>query len=130
MRSNPPQHPRSSNTLSPSPSLFCFFTSLHFSLISLFSFPLFFLSLYFFFLSFFPDPPSFSFVLSNLFFWSSFLLFLLFFAFVCVCVCVYPVCMCVRHDDLAIPCVSANDNVKHTKSNLRYDNKINKMKQI
>jgi len=29
---------------------------------------------------------------------------------------------------LAIPCVSANDNVKHTKSNIRYDNKINKMK--
>ena len=27
---------------------------------------------------------------------------------------------------LAIPCVSANDNVKHTKSNIRYDNKINK----
>jgi len=24
---------------------------------------------------------------------------------------------------LAIPCVSANDNVKHTKSNIRYDNK-------
>ena len=27
---------------------------------------------------------------------------------------------------LVIPCVSANDNVKHTKSNIRYDNKINK----
>jgi len=31
---------------------------------------------------------------------------------------------------LANKCVSANDNVKHTKSNIRYDNKINKMKQI
>jgi len=31
---------------------------------------------------------------------------------------------------LAIPCVSADDNVKHTKSNIRYDNKINKMKQM
>jgi len=29
---------------------------------------------------------------------------------------------------LAILCVSANDNVKHTKSNIGYDNKINKMK--
>jgi len=37
---------------------------------------------------------------------------------VCVPVCVYPVCMCVRI--LAIPCVSADDNVKHTKSNIRY----------
>jgi len=27
---------------------------------------------------------------------------------------------------LAIPCVSAKDNVKYTKSNIRYDNKINK----
>jgi len=27
---------------------------------------------------------------------------------------------------LAIPCVLANDNVKYTKSNIRYDNKINK----
>jgi len=27
---------------------------------------------------------------------------------------------------LAIPCVSTNDNVKHTKPNIRYDNKINK----
>jgi len=26
---------------------------------------------------------------------------------------------------LAIPCVSADHNVKHTKSNIRYDNKIN-----
>jgi len=26
--------------------------------------------------------------------------------------------------------VSADDNVKHTKSNIRYDNKINKMKQM
>ena len=27
---------------------------------------------------------------------------------------------------LAIPCVSANDNVKHIKSNIRYDNEMNK----
>ena len=27
---------------------------------------------------------------------------------------------------LAMPCVWANDNVKHTKSIIRYDNKINK----
>jgi len=27
---------------------------------------------------------------------------------------------------LAIPRVSADDNIKHTKSNIRYDNKINK----
>ena len=27
---------------------------------------------------------------------------------------------------LAIPCVSANDNVKHKNINIRYDNKINK----
>ena len=27
---------------------------------------------------------------------------------------------------LAIPCVSANDNVKHTTSNIRYENKVNK----
>ena len=25
---------------------------------------------------------------------------------------------------VAIPCVSANDNVKHTKSNIRYDNNL------
>ena len=31
---------------------------------------------------------------------------------------------------LAIPCVSADDNVKHTKSNIRYDNKIDKMKYM
>jgi len=42
------------------------------------------------------------------------------FFLVCACVCVSMyVCACV-------PCVSANDNVKHTKSNIRYDNKINK----
>ena len=44
--------------------------------------------------------------------------------FVCVRVCVY-LCMYVRAY-LAIPCVSANDNVKHTTSNIRYDNKMNK----
>jgi len=45
---------------------------------------------------------------------------------VCVCVCVY-LCMYVRAY-LAIPCVPANGNIKHTKSNIRYDNKTNKMK--
>jgi len=46
----------------------------------------------------------------------------------CVCVCVY-LRMYVRAY-LAIPCVSANDNVKHMKSNIRYvfDKKINTMK--
>jgi len=55
---------------------------------------------------------------------SSFVFFLFFFGFLCVRVCVY-LCMYVRAY-LAIPCVSANDNVKHTKSNIRYENKINK----
>ena len=50
------------------------------------------------------------------------------FLFLCVRVCVY-FCMCVRAY-LAILCVSANDNVKHRKSNIKYDNKINKMKQM
>ena len=49
---------------------------------------------------------------------------LLDFLFLCVRVCVY-LCMYVRAY-LAIPCLSANDNVKHTKSNNRYDVKINK----
>jgi len=51
-------------------------------------------------------------------------MFLCFFGFLCVRVCVY-LCMYVRAN-LAIPCVSANDNIKHTKSNIRYDIKINK----
>ena len=46
------------------------------------------------------------------------------FSFLCVRVCVYH-CMYVRAY-LAIPCVSANNNVKHTKPNIRYDNNINK----
>ena len=29
-------------------------------------------------------------------------------------------------EHMAVPCVSANDNVKHTKSNIRYDDKIDK----
>jgi len=45
------------------------------------------------------------------------------FLFLCVRVCV-NLYMYVRAY-LAIPCVSANDNVKHIKSNIRYDNKIN-----
>ena len=57
------------------------------------------------------------------------------FIFLCLCVCV---CVCVCLCDLrmyvlaylAISCVSANDNVKHIKSNIRYAfyKKINKMK--
>ena len=43
--------------------------------------------------------------------------------FLCVRVCVY-LCMYVR-SYLAIPCVSSDDDVKHTKSNIRYDKKIN-----
>jgi len=56
--------------------------------------------------------------------------FLLFFCFFFVCV---HLCVCLRmyvRAYLALPCVSANDNVKHTKSNIRYDNRINKMKQM
>ena len=101
----------------PIPLPFSFFSpSPYFCLIFLFS-PLFFLLfLSFLFLSFFPDPLSFFYLLS-------FLLFLLFFLlFWCVRVCVYPR-MYVRAY-LTISCVSANDNVKHTKSNIRYDNKI------
>ena len=45
--------------------------------------------------------------------------------YVCVCVCVSR--MYVRAY-VAIPCVSANDYVIYTKSNVRYDNKINKKK--
>ena len=47
-----------------------------------------------------------------------------FFVFLCVRVCVYL--RMYVHAYLAIPCVSANNNVKHTKSNIRYDNKTNK----
>ena len=39
-----------------------------------------------------------------------------------MCACVRVSRMYVRAY-LAVPCVSANDNVKHTKSNIRYDNK-------
>jgi len=53
---------------------------------------------------------------------------------VCVCVCV-SVCVCVYlrmcvHAYLAIPCVLANDNVKHIKSHIRYVfyKKIDKIK--
>jgi len=48
------------------------------------------------------------------------------FCFLCVCVrvCAY-LCMYVRAY-LAVPCVSANNNIKHTKLNIRYDNKVNK----
>ena len=48
---------------------------------------------------------------------------------VCVCACVCVSRMYVRAY-LAISCVAANDNVKQSKSNIRYDNKINKIKQM
>jgi len=51
-------------------------------------------------------------------------LFFVVFLFLCVRVCVY-LCMYVRAY-LAIPCVSAKVNVKHTQSNIRYYNKIHK----
>jgi len=57
---------------------------------------------------------------------SSFFPFFWCFWFLCVRVCVY-LHMYVRAY-LVIPCVSAHDNVKHTKSIIRYDNKTNKMK--
>jgi len=114
MRSYVPQYPRSSTPLNPSPSpfLFSFFSLPPFSLIFLlFLLLFFFLSFGFSFLSFFPDP--------HLFFFSFFPFFPYSFYFcVCVCVCVY-LRMYVRAY-LAILCVSANDNVKHIKSNIRY----------
>ena len=53
--------------------------------------------------------------------------FFLFFVFVCACVCVS---LMYERAYLAIPCVSANGNVKHTKSNIRYDNKKQNVKYI
>jgi len=98
-----------------------FFSSPPFSShLSLFFTPfLFVLSL--FFLSFLSWPP----LLFGSFYLIFFLHFLLFVFCVFVHVCVS--CMYVRAC-LAIPCVSANDNVKHTKSNIGYDNEINKIK--
>ena len=53
-------------------------------------------------------------------------LFFLSFLFLCVRVRVYlRMYVCAY---LAIPCVSANDNVKHTNSNLKYDKKIKRKK--
>jgi len=77
-----------------------------------------FVSLFFFlFCFFFPWAPP--------FFFPFFLMFLL---FVFVCLCVY-LNMYVRAY-LAIPCVSANDKVKHMKSNIKkvFDKKIDKIK--
>ena len=51
---------------------------------------------------------------------TSLFFFSLSFSFFCVCACVCVSCMYVRAY-LAIPCVSTDDNVKHTKSNIRYD---------
>ena len=56
---------------------------------------------------------------------SSFFFFLCFW-FLCVRMCVF-LRVYVRAY-LAVPCVSANDDVMNTKSNIRYDNKINKMR--
>jgi len=77
------------------------------------------------FVSFFPEPPLFF----SLFPFFPYFSYFFFVVCVCVsvCVCIF-VCMYVRAY-LAIPCVSANDNVKHIKSNIRYVfyKKINKM---
>ena len=61
---------------------------------------------------FLPWPPLFFFLVLSTF-------------FLCVCACVCVSRMYVSAY-LAIPCVSANDDVKHTKSNISYDNTINK----
>ena len=45
------------------------------------------------------------------------------FLFLCVLVCVYLCHMIYVRAYLAIPCVSTNNNVKDTKSNIRYDKK-------
>ena len=129
MRSYPPQHPRSSNPLNPSPPSFFFFP-LHPPTLSL-SFPLLFIffprflccPFPFLFFSFFPDPPLFNFFLFPFPFFSK--LFLLFFL---VCVCVYLRVKVRAY--LVIPCVSANGSIKHIKLNIRYVfyKKINKMK--
>ena len=127
MRSYPPQYPHSSTPLNPSPSLFLFFffSSPPFSLILLLFFSFFarcLFVLFLSFLSFFPAP--------HLCFFSfpSFLFFSTLYIFLCVCACVY-LRIYVRAN-LAIPCVSANNNVKHVKSNIGYvfDKKINIMK--
>ena len=48
--------------------------------------------------------------------------FFFFFCVFCLCVRVRVYLRMYVRAYLAIPCVSANDNVKHTKSNIRYDN--------
>jgi len=126
MRPYPPQYPRSSTPLNPSPSHFLcspfFFLPLfssHFAP----SFPPFSFCPFSFSSFFLSWPPlSFFLVLSTF----DFMVFSYFFC-VCACVCVSRVYV---RAYLAIPCVSADDNVEHTKSNIRYDNKINKMKQM
>ena len=112
MRSYPPQYPRSSKPLNQPPSLFLFYPPPPFLSFSSFCFPLFLGSFFFSFLSFFPDPPLLFFL-----FLSFFRTFATFFV-CCVCVCVYL--RMYVHAYLAIPCVSAKDNVKHIKSNIRY----------
>jgi len=52
-------------------------------------------------------------------------LFFFFFVFFVLCVRVRVYLRMYVRAYLAIPCMLANDNVKHTKSNIRYDNKIN-----
>ena len=56
------------------------------------------------------------------------LFFFVCYLFLCVRACMY-LRMYVRAY-LTIPCVSANDNVKHTKSNIRYDNTINESNEF
>ena len=81
-----------------------------------------------FLLSFFPDSHFFlvflllTSVSSNLSNLSTFSFF-----FFCVCACVCVSLMYVRAY-LAISCVSVDDNVRHIKSNIRYDNKTNQIK--
>jgi len=125
MRCYPPQYPRSSNLLNPSPSLFLFYFPPN-PLFSLCFFS-FFLTLFFcliFFLSFLLcslKPHS----VFGLFF-----LFSTFSTFFLVVVCVYVYLRMNVRAYLTIPCVSANDNVKQINQILRYViyKKINKMK--
>jgi len=68
-------------------------------------------------------------VVMSSFFLLFFLVFFFFFFFFCFFFLCVRVCVYLRmymRAYLSILCVSVNDNVKHTKSNIRYDNKINK----
>jgi len=121
MRSCPPQYPRSSTSINPFPSLFLLLLFLYFlpSFFSPFSpsFPP--LSFCPFFVSYFILSRPSLFVLGFLLFFADLSTFFIVCVRACVCVSLTYV-----RAYLAIPCVSADDNVKHTKSNIRYDNKI------